>query len=51
MIHWNASEDLPKKSAGRAALSLVLEDMAGDDATSGANAVGGAIGVVLGLGV
>ena len=47
------SEDLPEKSAGRAALSLVLENMAdvGGGATSGANAVGGAVGVVLGLGV
>ena len=53
MIHWDASEDLPEKSAGRAALSSVLEDMA--DASggvmSGANAAGGAVGVVLGLGV
>ena len=47
------SEDLPERSAGRAALSLVLENMAdvGGGATSGANAVGGAVGVVLGLGV
>ena len=51
LIHWNASEDLPEKSARRAALSLVLEDMAdvGGGATSGANAVDGAVGVVLGL--
>ena len=47
------SEDLPEKSAGRAALSSVLEDMAdvGGGATSGANAAGGAVDVVLGLGV
>ena len=53
MIHQNASEDLPEKSAGRTALSLVLEDMAdaGGDATGGVNAAGGAIGVVLGLGI
>ena len=45
------SEDLPEKPAGRAALSSVLEDMAdvGGGATSGANAAGGAVGVVLGL--
>ena len=51
MIHQDASADLPEKSAGRAALSLVLEDMADGGATSGANVVGGAVGVVLGLGV
>ena len=47
------SGDLPEKLAGRAALSSVLEDMAdvGGGATSGANAVGGAVGIVLGLGV
>ena len=49
MIHQDASEDLSEKSAGRAALSLVLEDMVGGGAVSGANAVGGT--VVLGLGV
>ena len=53
LIHWDASEDLPEKLAGRAALSSVLEDMAdvGGGVTSGANAAGGAVGVVLGLGV
>ena len=53
MIHRDASEDLPEKSAGRAALSLVLEDMAdvGGGVTSSANAAGGAAGVVLDLGV
>ena len=47
------SEDLPEKSAGRAALSSVLEDMADvcRGAMSGVNAAGGAVGVVLGLGV
>ena len=43
--------DLPEKSAGRAALSSVLVDMAGGGATSGVNAAGGAVGVILGLGV
>ena len=53
MIHWDASEDLPEKSTGRAALNSVLEDMAdvGRGAMSGVNAVGGTVGVVLGLGV
>ena len=53
MIPRDASEDLPEKLAGRAALSLVLVDMAdvGEGAMSGVNAVGGAVGVVLGLGV
>ena len=51
MIHQDTSEDLPKKSAGRAALSSVLEDMVGGGAASDANAAGGAVGIVLGLGV
>ena len=51
MIHLDASEDLPEKSAGRAALSSVLEDMVGGGTASGVNAAGGAVGVVLGLGV
>ena len=47
------SEDLPEKSAGRAALSSALEDMAnvGGGAMSGSNTVGGAVGIVLGLGM
>ena len=47
------SEDLLEKSAGRAALSSVLEDMADVDGgvISGVNAVGGAVSVVLDLGV
>ena len=53
MIHRYASEHLPEKSAGRATLSSALEDMADVDggAMSGPNAVGGAVGIVLGLGV
>ena len=53
MIHWDASKDLPEKSAGRATLSSLLEDMVdvGGGVASGANAAGGAVGVVLGLGV
>ena len=47
------SKDLPEKLAGRAALSSALKDMAdvGGGATSGPNAAGGAVGIVLGLGV
>ena len=52
LIHQDVSEEFPEKSAGKAALSLVLEDMAdvGGGAIGGANAVD-AVGVVLGLGV
>ena len=51
MIHRDASDDLPEKLAGRAALSSVLEHMVDGGTVSGANAAGGAVGVVLGLGV